>query len=127
MDQTRQILDSALALIARAAGAALGQLAAVEAWLRLQMAQLGVPSAVQTAVLVAGALLLFLAAFRLLGFALRVLLLLCVIALAVQAFGPVRRPAAPVRHTGAVERQAAGTPLVVEYSKCSATSGCTSG
>ncbi len=91
------------------------------------MGQLGVPHALQTAVLVVGALLLALAAFRLLGWALRILLILFLVALAVQAFGPARRSAAPVRHTHAAERQAAGTPLVVEYSKCSATSGCTSG
>lgn len=127
MDQARQILDTALALLARVADAAFGLLAVIEAWLRLHMGQLGVPPALQTALLVVGALLLVLAALRLLGWALRILLVLFLVALAVQAFGPARRPAAPVRHTGAIERQAAGTPLVVEYSKCSATSGCTIG
>ena len=127
MDQARQILDAALALLWQAVGFVLSVIVPVEAWLRLHMGQLGIPPALQTAVLVVGALLLVLAALRLLGWALRILLVLFLVALAVQAFAPARRPAAPVRQTQAVERQAAGTPFVVEYSKCSATSGCTIG
>lgn len=127
MDQARQLLDTALSLLWQAVGFVLGITAVVEAWLRVHMSQLGVPPTLQTAVLVVGALLLVLGALRLLGFALRVLLVLFLVALAVQAFGPAARRPAPLRQTGAMERQAAGTPLVVEYSKCSATSGCTIG
>lgn len=127
MDQARQLLDTALALLWQAVGVVLGLINPVEAWLRLHMGQLGVPPALQTVMLVVGALLLVLAALRLLGWALRILLILFLVALAVQALAPARQPAAPVRHTQTIERQAAGTPLVVEYSKCSATSGCTSG
>lgn len=122
MDQGQHLIETALALLWHAAGTLLGAVAPVETWLRAAMARLGVPPDLQSAVLVVGAVVLGLSLLRALGGLLRIALVLVLLVLAVQALGSAGRPAPHVRQV-----HAAGTPLVVEYSKCSAMSGCTIG
>ena len=120
MEQERTILETAILLFRQIADALIGLAGPAEAWLRAAMEQLGVPPDLRTAVLVLGAVALGLAVLRALGGLLRIAVVLALLALVLNALGD--RPARPPA------RQAqAGTPLVVEYSKCSTASGCTMG
>lgn len=121
MNDGRNLIETALAFLWQMADVLLGVVAPAEAWLRAAMGRLGVPPDLQTGVLLVGALALLLGVLRALGGLLRVALVLAALALAVQALGLRDRPAPPARQVQA------GTPLVVEYSKCSTVSGCTMG
>lgn len=120
MEQEQTILEAAISLLRQIADALIDLAAPAEAWLRAVMEQLGVPPDLQTAVLVLGTVALGLAVLRALGGLLRIAVVLALLAFALSAFGdrPARPPARQVQ---------AGTPLVVEYSKCSTVSGCTMG
>ena len=121
MNDGRHLIETALALLWRAADGLLGIVAPAELWLRAAMGRLGVPADLQTGLLLVGALALLLGVFRALGGLLRIALVLALLALAVQALGSHGSDAPPPRQVQA------GTPLVVEYSKCSTVSGCTMG
>ena len=121
MEQGQNLLETAVSLFWQVADILTGIAGPAEAWLRTAMARLGVPPELQTVALVAGAVALGLAVLRALGGLLRVALVLALVAVAVQALGSHDRAAPPAR------RVQAGTPLVVEYSKCSTVSGCTTG
>lgn len=101
MDQGRQVLDAALAFLSSALGVVLPLIGQTEAWLRGQMAALGVPPQLQTAAVLAVVALLLLGVFRVLGGLVRVALVVALIALVVQALVTVQRPnGQPLRHTG---------------------------
>lgn len=125
MEQGRNLLDTATTLFWQIAQILISIAGPIEAWLRASMQRLHVPPELQTALLVAGAVALGLTVLRALGSLLRVAFVLALVILAVQALSH-DRPAPPARRPQAAAL-AAGTPLLVEYSKCSATSGCTMG
>lgn len=103
MDQGRQALDAALAFLSSVLGAVLPLIGQTEAWLRGQMAVLGVPPQLQTAAVLAVAALLLLVVFRVLGGLIRVALVVVLIVLVVQALAPSQPsngPTPPARHTG---------------------------
>lgn len=103
MDQGRQALDAALAFLSSVLGAVLPLLGQTEAWLRGQMAVLGVPPQWQTAAVLAALAVLLLGVLRVLGGLIRVALVVALIALVVRALAPSEPPngpAPPARHTG---------------------------
>lgn len=103
MDQGRQALDSALVFLSSVLGAVLPLLGQTEAWLRGQMAVLGVPPQWQTAAVLAVVAVLLLAVLRVLGGLIRVALVVALIALVVRALAPSEPsngPAPPARHAG---------------------------
>ena len=126
MEQGQNLLDTATALFWQIAHILTSIAGPAETWLRASMRRLGVPPELQTALLVAGAVGLGLTVLRAMGGLLRVVLVLALVALAVQALGSHNRPTPPARRLQATA-SAAGTPLLVEYSKCSTASGCTIG
>lgn len=101
MDQGRQALDAVFAFLSSVLGALLPLVGQTETWLRGQMAALGVPPELQTAAVLAVAVLLLLTVLRALGGLLRIAVVVVLIALVVQALAPQERPNghAP-RHTG---------------------------
>jgi hypothetical protein len=86
------VLESILGLITLLGGLALQALVAVETWLRTQLGLLGAPPPVQTAILIAVALILLLAAFRLFGGLIRVAVIIVVVLIAIHALMPVIQP-----------------------------------
>jgi hypothetical protein len=87
-----QLLESILGLITLLGGLVLQALVAVETWLRSQLTMLGAPPPVQTAILVAVALILILAAFRLFGGLIRIAVIIVVVLIAIHALMPVIQP-----------------------------------
>ena len=126
MERDQNLLDTATALFWQVIQVLAGIAGPVETWLRAVMQRLHVPPELQTALLVAGAVALGFTVLRALGGLLRVALVLALVILAVQALRSHDRPAPPARRPQAAAF-AAGTPLLVEYSKCSTASGCTMG
>lgn len=101
MDQGRQVLDAVFTFLSSVLGALLPLVGQTETWLRGQMAALGVPPELQTAAVLAVAVLLLLTVLRVLGGLLRIALVTVLIALVVQALAPPERPNGhPARHTG---------------------------
>lgn len=101
MDQGRQVLDTALAFLSSALGVVLPLIGQTEAWLRGQMAVLGVPPGLQTAAVLAVAALLLLTVLRVLGGLVRVALVVALIVLVVQVLASAERPTGPsLRQTG---------------------------
>jgi hypothetical protein len=88
MDQINQAVNSLLHLFAQLADIVLGALTAIEAWLRGALQQAGIAGPLQTAILVAVAVILLIAVLRAFGGVLRVLLMLFLILLAAHAVLP---------------------------------------
>lgn len=101
MDQGRQVLDTALAFLSSVLGVVLPLVGQTEAWMRGQMAVLGVPPGLQTAAVLAVVALMLLTVLRALSGLVRVALVAALIALVVQVLAPAERPTGPsLRHTG---------------------------
>lgn len=88
MNTLNQTLTAVLNLLVGLFDIILGVIAAIETWLRGQLAHLGVAPPVQTVILLAAALLMLLAALRLFGGALRLLLVLLLVLWALHALLP---------------------------------------
>jgi hypothetical protein len=89
LDRVNQAITELLALIRSLVDLILGGLAAIETWLRGQLAGLGVAGPIQTIILLAVALLLIVAALRLFGGVLRAIVVIFLILLALHALMPV--------------------------------------
>ena len=87
MEGVRSALDTVLNLLWQGVTIIMGAIVAVDAWLRATMSQVGVPVGVQSIVVILAALMLFLLAFKVLSGFLRILLILFLALLVVQAFG----------------------------------------
>ncbi len=89
MDQVDQAINALLRLFRAAGDALLAGLAAVEVWLRVQLSHLGVERSIQPVILTAVAILLLVAILRLFGGAIRVLLVVLLILLALHVVLPI--------------------------------------
>ena len=88
MDSVHQVVNAFLNLLVGLLDLALGWLAALETWLRIQLTQLGVAQSIQTIILIAVAVLFLLAALRLMGGVIRVIVLIFLILLIVHILAP---------------------------------------
>jgi hypothetical protein len=89
MQAVERTVDALLALFRTGADWVLGVLAAIEQWLRGQLAAIGAPPGIQTAIMLVVALLLVLAALRVFGGLIRVLVVAFLILLALHAVLPL--------------------------------------
>ncbi|MBO0711072.1 MAG: hypothetical protein J2P47_07330 [Acetobacteraceae bacterium] len=89
MEKLDQAVNELLALLARLTSAGLAGLAAIEQWLRTELAVLGLPREAQTAIMVAAALLLLLIVVRLFGGVIRAVLVLFLILLVLHVVLPM--------------------------------------
>lgn len=89
MEKVDQAINALLALFASAADAVLAGLAAVEQWLRTQLTGLGVAPQIQTAIMIAVAILLLLLVLRVFGGVIRVVLVVFLILLALHVVLPL--------------------------------------
>jgi len=89
MERVDQAITKLLALIKSLVDLVLGALAAVEVWLRGQLAGLGVAPPIQTVILIAVAVVLIALALRLFGGVLRGVVVIFLILLALHALIPV--------------------------------------
>jgi hypothetical protein len=89
MEKVDQAINALLALFASAADAVLAGLAAVEQWLRTQLTGLGVEPRIQTAIMVAVAIVLLLLVLRVFGGVIRVVLVVFLILLALHVVLPL--------------------------------------
>ena len=88
MNSVTHALDAVWAAIAALVDLVLSALGVVELWLRARMAQVGVPHGLQTIVLILVAVLFLVAALRLFGGVLRVLLIVFLLLLALHILAP---------------------------------------
>ncbi len=91
-DRIQQAIAQVISAIRSFLDLVLAGLAAIEVWIRGELTQLGVAPPIQTVILIAVALLLIVAALRLFGGFLRVILLIFLILLVVQAVIPMVSP-----------------------------------
>ena len=84
-----QFLQTLLQLLAHLGDLVLAGIVAIEVWLRAQLTQAGVPPPIQTALLIALAVLLILAALRLFGGLIRVAVILILLLIAIHVLLPV--------------------------------------
>jgi hypothetical protein len=89
MEQVDQAITKLLALIRSLVDLVLGGLAAIEVWLRGQLAGLGVAPPIQTIILIAVAVLLIAVTLRLFGGVLRAVVVIFLVLLALHALIPV--------------------------------------
>jgi hypothetical protein len=89
MEKVDQAINALLALFASAADAVRAGLAAVEQWLRTQLTGLGVEPRIQTAIMVAVAIVLLLLVLRVFGGVIRVVLVVFLILLALHVVLPL--------------------------------------
>jgi len=89
MERVDQAITKLLALIKSLVDLVLGALAAVEVWLRGQLAGLGVAPPIQTVILIAVAVVLIALALRLFGGVLRGVVVIFLVLLALHALIPV--------------------------------------
>jgi hypothetical protein len=92
METVKHALEAFLGLIMLLGGLIVDAIVAVEVWLRAQLALLGAPPQVQTAVLIVVAVLLILAAFRLFGGLIRIAVVIILLLIAIHALLPVVQP-----------------------------------
>ena len=85
----RQTVNSLLQLLLELADLIIAGILTIESWLRGQLTQLGVPQNVQTAILLALAVLLVLGSLRLFGGLIRVALVLVLILIAFRMVIPI--------------------------------------
>ena len=89
MDQITSALNTIFDLLLQGLNFVLAAIASVDLWLRGMMSQFGIPQGIQSIIVVLAALLLFILAFKLFSGFLRLLLIVFLILLVVQAFGPL--------------------------------------
>ena len=89
MDRVDQAITKLLALIKSLVDLVLGALAAIEVWLRGQLAGLGVAPRIQTIILIAVAVVLIAVTLRLFGGVLRAVVVIFLALLALHALMPV--------------------------------------
>ena len=89
MHQVDSAINSLLLLFRSAANTVLAGLTAVEQWLRVQLTGLGIAPAIQTAIMLAVAVLLILLVLRVFGGVIRVLLVVFLILLALHVVLPL--------------------------------------
>ena len=89
MDQVKSALDTVLAFLLQILNVILAAIASVDVWMRGVMTEFGIPQGIQSIIVILAALLLFVLAFKLLSGFLRLLLIVFLILLVVQALGPL--------------------------------------
>jgi len=89
MEKLDQAVNELLGLLARLTNAGLMGLAAIEAWLRAELATLGLPREAQSAIMIVAALLLLLIVVRLFGGIIRAVLVLFLILLVLHVVLPM--------------------------------------
>jgi hypothetical protein len=89
MDKVNRALSGLLHLIVSLLDLILAAIAAIEVWLRGQLALLGVPAQIQNVLLIAAAVILILAGLLLFGGLFRVLIVALLVLLAVHLLMPV--------------------------------------
>jgi hypothetical protein len=89
MDSFTHVINSLLQLLVQLGNLIIGGLVAVELWVRVQLATLGLPPAGQTIIMLAFAALLILGALRLFGGLIRAVVLLVLILIAIHILLPV--------------------------------------
>ena len=92
METLNRVLESLLGLLTLLGGLIVEAIVAVETWLRGMLGSLGVPPPVQTAVLIAVAVLLILAVFRLFGGLIRVAVIIILLLIVIHVLVPVIHP-----------------------------------
>jgi len=89
VDAFTHAINSLLQLLIRIGDLIMAGLLAVELWLRGQLAELGLPPAFQTLIMLAFAVLLILASLRLLGGLIRAAIILVLVLMAIHIVLPV--------------------------------------
>lgn len=89
MNSFAHLIESLLQLLIRLGNIIVAAIVVVELWLRAQLTHLGLPSAVQTVILLALAALLILASLRLFGGLIRVAAVLILILIAIHIVMPL--------------------------------------
>ena len=89
MDNVTRVLESILGLLALLGGLIMQAIVAVEVWVRGLLGSIGVPQQIQTAVLIAVAVVLVLAVFRLFGGLIRVAVGIILILVVIHLLVPV--------------------------------------
>ena len=91
MDSFAHIINSLLQLLIRLGDIIVGGIVTLELWMRGQLSELGLAPPVQTVVMVAIAVVLILAAFKLFGGLIRVAVVLVLLLIALHIVMPVLR------------------------------------
>ncbi len=89
METVNRVLESLLGLLTLLGGLILQAIVAVETWVRGLLGSLGVPQQIQTAVLIAVAVVLVLAVFRLFGGLMRVAVVIILLLVVIHVLVPV--------------------------------------
>jgi hypothetical protein len=89
MDQIRDAVDALLRLLLSLLNIIFAGVAQVELWLRAELTRLGVEQRLQSAILIATAVVLLVAVLRVFGGLLRVLVALFLVFLAIQLLRPI--------------------------------------
>jgi hypothetical protein len=89
VDSFTHVINSLLQLVIQLGNIIVGGIVTIELWLRDQLTHFGLPSSIQTAILVALAALLIIASLRLFGGLIRVAVVLVLILIAVHILLPV--------------------------------------
>ncbi len=89
METVNRVLESLLALLTLLGGRVLEAIVAVETWLRGLLSSLGIPPQIQTAVLIAVAVVLILAVLRLFGGLIRVAVVVILLLIVIHVLVPV--------------------------------------
>lgn len=89
MDQIRDAVDALLRLLVSLLHIIFAGVAQVEFWLRAELTRLGVEQRLQSAILIAAAVVLLIAVLRVFGGLLRVLVALFLVFLAIQLLRPI--------------------------------------
>ncbi len=89
MDSVKQALELVLQILVRLGDFVVGAILAVEVWLRGRLGAMGAPPEVQTAILIAVAILLILMAFRLFGGLVRIAVVVVLLLIAMHVLLPV--------------------------------------
>jgi hypothetical protein len=89
VDNFTRIINSLLQFLIRLGDLIVGVIVTIELWLRAQLMQLGVAPPVQTAILIALAVVLILGSLRLFGGLIRVAVVLILILIAIHILMPV--------------------------------------
>jgi hypothetical protein len=89
LDTVTNALETLLQLFVRLGDLIVAAIVAVELWLRTLLGQLGVPSSIQSVLLIALAIILVLGALRLFGGVIRIAIILFLLLIAIHALAPV--------------------------------------
>ena len=89
MDQVKDAVDALLRLLLRLLDIIFAGVGQVELWLRAELARMGVEQRLQSAILIAAAVVLLIAVLRVFGGLLRVLVALFLVFLAIHLLMPI--------------------------------------